>query len=165
MEMGSNLGNHVEKDLVSNAPINQEMALNAHLMERFGGLFANAHPHYRLGLLYSKRQITITPYAQSYCDGMFKMLYLLSHVGLPPCLVTEEMLAAGLPEGLDTIVVLGQTEELPEPAMQGLRAFAAHGGRVIADNAGTVKWDFRAFGRAGRALPRSRPPVQYDDRL
>ena len=142
MEMGSNLGNHAVKDLQTNAPINQEMALNAHLMERFGGVFANAHPRTRLGLLYSKRQITITPYAQSYCDGMFKMLYLLSHVGLPPSLVTDEMLSAGLPAGMDTIIVLGQTEELPAQAMQGLRAFVAHGGRVIADSASTVRWDF-----------------------
>lgn len=142
MEMGSNLGAHAVKDLQTNAPVNQEMALNAQLMQRFGGVFANAHPQARLGLLYSKRQITITPYAQSYCDGMFKMLYLLSHVGLPPSLVTDEMLSAGLPEGMDTIIVLGQTEELPEQAMQGLRAFVAHGGRVLADSATTVRWDF-----------------------
>lgn len=142
MEMGSNLSAHAAGDLQANAPANQEMALNAQLMERFGGLFANAHHTANLGLLYSKRQITITPYAQSYCDGSFKMLYLLSHIGLPPNLVTEEMLTAGVPKELDTIVVLGQTEELPEKAMQGLRAFVARGGRVIADTKSTVQWDF-----------------------
>jgi hypothetical protein len=144
-EMGSSLtyGERGRKMLETNSPQNQEVALNARLMRQFGGLLTEARPSARAGLLYSKRQIAMTPYAQSYTDGMFKMLYLLSHVGLPPMLVTEEMLAGnGVPTDLDVIVVLEQHEALPGAAMRGLDAFVARGGRVVGDSASTVAWPF-----------------------
>jgi len=143
-EMGSSLtyGNRGSRMLASNSPQNQEVALSGHLMKQFGGVFAAAIPQPRVGLLYSKRQIAMTPYAQSYTDGMFKMLYLLSHIGLPPALVTEEMLGGPLSADLDVVIVLGQQEELTATAMKGLEAFVARGGRVVADSASSVKWPF-----------------------
>ena len=145
-EMGSSLS---YKDrgrgmLEANSPQSQEAVLSGRLMKQFGGVLAEATPSPRVGLLYSKRQIAMTPYAQSYTDGMFKMLYVLAHVGLPPVLVTEEMLAgaAPLPESLDAVLVLGQHEALPSAAMKGLEAFAGRGGRVIADTASAVAWPF-----------------------
>jgi hypothetical protein len=145
-EMGSSLsyGNRGRKMLEANSPQSQEAALSGRLMKQFGGVLAEATPSPRVGLLYSKRQIAMTPYAQSYTDGMFKMLYVLSHVGLPPVLVTEEMLAgaAPLPESIDAVLVLGQHEAMPPAALKGLEAFAARGGRVIADTASAVTWPF-----------------------
>jgi hypothetical protein len=145
-EMGASLsyGNRGRSMLESNSPQSQEAALSGRLMRQFGGVLAAATPSPRVGLLYSKRQIAMTPYAQSYTDGMFKMLYVLAHVGLPPVLVTEEMLAGAtpLPESLDAVLVLGQHEALPPAAMQGIEAFSARGGRVIADTASAVAWPF-----------------------
>ena len=145
-EMGSSLsyGDRGRKMLEANSPQSQEAALSGRLMRQFGGVLAEATPSPRVGLLYSKRQIAMTPYAQSYTDGMFKMLYVLAHVGLPPVLVTEEMLAgaAPLPESLDAVLVLGQHEGLPPAALKGLEAFAGRGGRVIADTATAVTWPF-----------------------
>lgn len=145
-EIGSSLtyGNLGRNLLERNDPYNQEIALNARLMRQFGALIARATHSPRVGLLYSKRQIAMTPYAQSYCDGMFKMIYLLAHVGLPPALITEEMLAgqAPLPASLDAIVVLAQHEQLAPEAMHGLAAFAAAGGRLVADTQTTVAWPF-----------------------
>ncbi len=143
-EMGASLsyGNRGRGMLESNSPQSQEAALSGRLMRQFGGVLAEAIPSPRVGLLYSKRQIAMTPYAQSYTDGMFKMLYVLSHVGLPPVLVTEEMLAgaAPLPASLDAVLVIGQHEAIPQAAMKGLEAFAARGGRVIADTSSAVNW-------------------------
>jgi hypothetical protein len=145
-EMGSSLtyGDRGRKMLEANSPQSQEAALSGRLMKQFGGLLAEATPSSRVGLLYSKRQIAMTPYAQSYTDGTFKMLYTLAHIGLPPVLVTEEMLAgaAPLPESLDAVLVLGQHEAIPPAAMKGLEAFAGRGGRVIADTASAVTWPF-----------------------
>ncbi len=142
-EMGCNLGANARAMLGGNSDKNQEVAANGLLMERLGALFAAAQPLPRVGILYSKRQISMTPYAQSYVDGSFKMQYLLSHTGLTPCLVTEEMLAAsGVPQSVKAIVVLRQSEEMPAPAQAGLAKFAAAGGLVAADTASTVKWDF-----------------------
>ena len=143
-EMGSSLsyGDRGRKMLEANSPQSQEAALSGRLMRQFGGVLAEATPSPRVGLLYSKRQIAMTPYAQSYTDGMFKMLYVLAHVGLPPVLVTVVMLAgaAPLPESLDAVLVLGQHEGLPPAALKGLEAFAGRGGRVIADTATAVTW-------------------------
>jgi len=145
-EIGSSLtyGDFGRTLLEGNAPTSQEVALNARLMREYGPVVAAAKHNPRVGLLYSKRQIAMAPYAQSYCDGMFKMLYLLAHVGLPPALVTEEMLAGDfpMPESLDAIVVLGQHEELVPEAARGLDAFVAKGGRVVADTQTTVAWPF-----------------------
>lgn len=142
-EMGSNLGVNVRTMLGTNADRNQEVDLTGRLMERLGGLLAQARPLPRVGMLYSTRQISMTPYAQSFVDGSFKMMVLLSHAGLTPCLVTEEMLASGqLPASLDAIVVLRQSETLPGAAEQGLRRFAARGGWVVADTHTTVGWNF-----------------------
>jgi hypothetical protein len=145
-EMNSSLsyGDRGRKMLEANSPQSQEAALSGRLMRQFGGVLAEATPSPRVGLLYSKRQIAMTPYAQSYTDGMFKMLYVLAHVGLTPVLVTEEMLAgaAPLPESLDAVLVLGQHEALPPAAIKGLEAFADRGGRVIADTTSAVTWPF-----------------------
>jgi hypothetical protein len=145
-EMGASLSSpgRGRSMLESNSPQSQEAALSGRLMRQFGGLLAEATPSPRVGLFYSKRQIAMTPYAQSYTDGMFKMLYVLAHVGLPPALVTEEMLAgaAPLPESLDAVLLLGQHEALPPAAMKGLEAFAGRGGRVVADTASGVTWPF-----------------------
>ncbi|MFM7290539.1 MAG: hypothetical protein ACKO6B_04820, partial [Planctomycetia bacterium] len=106
-EMGSSLSyGRGRKMLEANSPQSQEAALSGRLMKQFGGVLAEASPSPRIGLLYSKRQIAMTPYAQSYTDGMFKMLYVLAHVGLPTVLVTEEMLAgeSPLPESLDAVL-------------------------------------------------------------
>lgn len=145
-EMGSSLsyGDRGRNMLAANSPQSQEAALSGRLIRQFGGVLAAATPSPRVGLLYSKRQIAMTPYAQSYTDGMFKILYVLAHIGLPPALVTEEMLAgaAPLPETLDAVLVLGQNEALPPAALQGLEAFAGRGGRVIADTGSAVTWPF-----------------------
>lgn len=142
-EMGANLAAVGPAAVRENSPRNQEIALNGKLMERFGGLFAQARQTPRLGLLYSKRQCAITPYAQSYVDGMVKVLYLLSHVGLPPQLITEEMLERdGVPRGIEAIVVPRQSEPLPADAAQALQKFATRGGRVVADTASSVDWPY-----------------------
>jgi hypothetical protein len=141
MEMGGNLGAN-QATVRDNGDMNREIDAVGRLFERFGGLFTRATPAPRCALLYSKRQCVITPYAQSYVDGMVKMLYLLSHVGLPPYLLTEETLATGVPAGTEVVVVLGQTETLPADADAKLRAFAAAGGRVVTDTATTVAWPF-----------------------
>ncbi|MEI6518544.1 MAG: hypothetical protein WCO98_00640 [bacterium] len=142
MEMGSNLTGPASNALKTNEPMNQEIAQTGKFFERFGGLFANAQRAPKLGLLYSKQQCIITPYSQSYVDGMVKAIYLLSHIGLPPELITEEMLEKGVPEGIDAIVVLRQSESLPQQSAKGLKDFAARGGRVIADANSTVNWDY-----------------------
>ncbi len=142
MEMGSNLNGYMAKSLPTNAPVNQEIAMNGKFYERFGGLFARTQRAPKLGLLYSKRQCIITPYSQSYVDGMVKAIYLLSHIGLPPELITDEMLESGLPAGIDTIVVLRQSESLPEKSAKALDDFVKGGGRVIADTHSTVNWSF-----------------------
>ncbi len=141
MEMGGNLGVN-QAAVRDNGDQNREIDAVGRLFQRFGGLFTRATPAPRLALLYSKRQCVITPYAQSYVDGMVKMLYLLSHVGMPPYLLTEETLANGVPAGTEVVVALGQTETLPADAEAKLHAFAAAGGRVITDTATTVDWPY-----------------------
>lgn len=75
-EMGASLSPSRGRSMLeANSPQGQEAALSGRLMRQFGGLLAEATPSPQVGLLYSKRQIAMTPYAQSYTDGLFKMLY------------------------------------------------------------------------------------------
>jgi len=93
------------------------------------GLFTSTRPSRAWGLLYSMRPGIVTPYAQSYCDGLFKMMYLLSHVGLPPALVTNRCSSRPAAD-MDTLIVLRQSEELPAEAVKALTDFVTRGGRV-----------------------------------
>jgi len=141
MEMGASLLSN-QQTVETNGAQNREYDVTGRFFERFGSVLTRTTATPRLALLYSKRQCIITPYAQSYVDGMLKVIYLLSHVALPPALLTEDTLENGVPVGTDVIIVLGQTEPLSDTANTRLREFVARGGRVIVDSATECPWTF-----------------------
>lgn len=120
----------------------REMAMAGQFIQRLGGAIAQARPVQRVGMLYSERQIAMTPYAQGAIDGWYKIMFVLARAGLTPYPITENMLASGLPGELEAIVVVNQSEALPDAALKGLEAFAARGGSVLMDTQSTVAWPF-----------------------
>ena len=143
-EMGSSLSyrNRGTRMLRNNSSQLQEAAMTARLMRDLGGIITKSKHRPRVGILFSDRNISLRPWIPVNTDAVYKAFYLLSHIGLPPAIVTERMLANGQPESMDALIVLHHTTPLSAGAREGLESFVDHGGRVISDTHTTMDWDF-----------------------
>ena len=86
-------------------------------------------------------QLDINAYSVggNYKEQVLSVHQALSRAGYPAHIVDERLLARGALGKYKTLVVVGQTFDLPGDARQALNDFAAAGGRIVVDRTTTVK--------------------------
>lgn len=86
-------------------------------------------------------QLDINAYSVggNYKEQVLSVHQALSRAGYPAHIIDERLLPRGALTKYKTLVVVGQTFDLPADAMQSLNAFAAAGGRIVIDRKTTVK--------------------------
>ncbi len=85
-------------------------------------------------------EIDINAYSISgdYRDSVLTAHYALARAGYPAQIVHESLLPRGILKKYRTLVIVGQTFDLPRDVVQAIDAFAAAGGKIVVDRSCTV---------------------------
>ncbi len=89
------------------------------------------------------KEIDINAYnvGGDYKETVLTAHYAVSRAGYPAHIVHERTLPYGVLKNYKTLVIVGQTQDLPEPIDETLRQFVGAGGRIITDKSTTQKFD------------------------
>ncbi|HLQ43236.1 MAG TPA: hypothetical protein VK137_00790, partial [Planctomycetaceae bacterium] len=89
------------------------------------------------------KEIDINAYnvGGDYKETVLAAHYALSRAGYPAHIVHERTLPYGVLKNYKTLVIVGQTHDLPDPIDETLRQFTAAGGRIVTDKSTTQKFD------------------------
>jgi hypothetical protein len=100
-------------------------------------------------------QIEVNAYnvGGNYKEQVLTVHQALSRAGYPAHVVDERLLPRGALTNYKTLVIVGQTFELPGEVKQALDAFTAAGGQVVHDSTTTVKVDRALATEANFANP------------
>jgi hypothetical protein len=107
-------------------------------LDRFAALAVEGRPDHGAGILFSKSQYARQHIVMGFGAAPYKALVALTRLGYTPCFVTEEDLIAGRTQGIDALLVIGQTVPLPLEAAQAIGNFVRSGKRVLVDGSTTV---------------------------
>lgn len=125
-------------DKIKDQPAGQDVLAGRDFLHRFAALALECRGGHGVGILFSKSQFSRQHVAMGYGVPAYKAFVALTRLGYTPRFVTEEELAAGQVKDVKALLVIGQTVPLPEKAAAGIDAFAAAGGRVLADGSCTA---------------------------
>ncbi|MFM9961945.1 MAG: hypothetical protein ACKV2Q_12055 [Planctomycetaceae bacterium] len=76
-----------------------------------------------------------------YKESVLTAHYALSRAGYPAQIIHERTLPYGALKNFKTLVIVGQTHELPDLIEEHLKKFTDAGGRIVVDKSTTVKFD------------------------
>ena len=108
-------------------------------LDRFAFLATECRGDYGVGILFSRTQHARQHLAQGFGTPQYKALVTLTRLGYTPRFVTEEEIEAVGVNGVKALVLVGQTFPLPPKVVERIEAFAKKGGRVLLDDASTIK--------------------------
>jgi len=104
--------------------------LTGELATRYGAWLNAFQPRVQVAILYSVSQGG-TNYGLS--SPIFFAFYTLTQLNRPARLLTEDEIARGALGEVRALLLVGQTQPLPETTRAAIAAFAAHGGKVLCD--------------------------------
>lgn len=89
------------------------------------------------------KEIDINAYniGGDYKEAVLTAHYALARAGFPAQIIHERTLPYGALKNLKTLVVVGQTQPLPDTITEHLKKFTDAGGRIVVDRSTTVKFD------------------------
>ncbi|MBC7817862.1 MAG: hypothetical protein IAG10_13300, partial [Planctomycetaceae bacterium] len=89
------------------------------------------------------KEIDINAYnvGGDYKESVLTAHYALSRAGYPAQIIHERTLPYGALKNYKTLVIVGQTHELPDLIEEHLKKFTDAGGRIVVDQSTTVKFD------------------------
>lgn len=89
------------------------------------------------------KEIDINAYniGGDYKEAVLTAHYALARAGYPAQIIHERTLPYGALKNLKTLVIVGQTHELPDAIKEHLKKFTDSGGRIVVDKSTTVKSD------------------------
>lgn len=89
------------------------------------------------------KEIDINAYniGGDYKESVLTAHYALARAGFPAQIVHERTLPYGALKNFKTLVIVGQTHELPDAIEEHLKKFTDAGGRIVVDKSTTVKFD------------------------
>ena len=89
------------------------------------------------------KEIDINAYniGGDYKEAVLTAHYALARAGFPAQIVHERTLPYGALKNFQTLVIVGQTNELPDAIEEHLKKFTDAGGRIVVDQSTTVKFD------------------------
>jgi hypothetical protein len=99
---------------------------------------------------------------QNYQDQVLGVHQALVRAGYPTHIIHEGILAEGVLKRYKTLVVVGQTFDLPEVANKAIADFVAQGGKVVVDRTTTVKFPEALVGEADWRDPAFRWSLPFD---
>lgn len=76
-----------------------------------------------------------------YKEAVLTAHYALSRAGYPAHIIHERTLPYGALKNYKTLVIVGQTFELPAPIQEAVQQFVSAGGRIVTDQSTTVRFD------------------------
>jgi len=88
------------------------------------------------------KEVEINAYSigEDYKEAVLTAHYALSRAGYPAHIVDERLLPGGILRNYQTLVIVGQTFDLPEPVQKALLHFTGRGGRIVVDRSTTVRF-------------------------
>ncbi len=89
------------------------------------------------------KEIDINAYniGGDYKESVLTAHYALARAGYPAHIIHERTLPYGALKSYKTLVIVGQTHELPDLIEEHLKKFTDAGGRIVVDKSTTVKFD------------------------
>lgn len=89
------------------------------------------------------KEIDINAYniGGDYKEAVLTAHYALARAGFPAQIVHERTLPYGALKTFKTLVIVGQTQALPDTITEHLKKFTEAGGRIVVDQSTTVKFD------------------------
>ncbi|TXT36481.1 MAG: hypothetical protein FD138_966 [Planctomycetota bacterium] len=89
------------------------------------------------------KEIDINAYniGGDYKEAVLAAHYALARAGYPAQIIHERTLPYGALKNLKTLVIVGQTFDLPDAIEEHLKKFIDAGGRIVVDKGTTVKFD------------------------
>ncbi len=89
------------------------------------------------------KEIDINAYnvGGDYKESVLTAHYALARAGYPAQIIHERTLPYGALKNYKTLVIVGQTHELPDLIEEHLKKFTDAGGRIVVDKSTTVKFD------------------------
>lgn len=89
------------------------------------------------------KEIDINAYniGGDYKEAVLTAHYALARAGFPAQIVHERTLPYGALKNFKTLVIVGQTHDLPDAIEEHLKKFTDAGGRIVVDKSTTVKFD------------------------
>jgi hypothetical protein len=89
------------------------------------------------------KEIDINAYniGGDYKEAVLTAHYALARAGYPAHIIHERTLPYGALKNYKTLVIVGQTHELPDLIEEHLKKFTDAGGRIVVDKSTTVKFD------------------------
>lgn len=90
-----------------------------------------------------RKEIDINAYnvGGDYKEAVLTAHYALARAGYPAQVIHERTLPYGALRSFKTLVIVGQTTELPDAITEHLKKFTDAGGRIVVDKSTTVKFD------------------------
>jgi len=131
--------------------IAEDLRSGKDFLDRFAFLATECRGDYGVGILFSRSQHARQHLAQGFGTPQYKALVTLTRLGYTPGFVTEEEIAEKGVGGVKALVIVGQTFPLPPKVVEGIESFAKKGGRVLLDDASTIK--IRGAESLGVAIP------------
>jgi hypothetical protein len=88
------------------------------------------------------KEVSISAYSVGgdYKETVLTAHYALSRAGYPSHIVDERLLSAGTLKKYKTLVIAGQTFDLPKDVQEAIRTFVDGGGQIVVDRSTTVKF-------------------------
>jgi hypothetical protein len=89
------------------------------------------------------KEVSINAYnvGGDYKETVLTAHYALARAGYPAHIIDERLLPAGALKKYKTLVIAGQTFDLPKNVQEAIRTFIDGGGQVVVDRSTTVKFD------------------------
>ncbi len=108
-------------------------------MKRFAALGEQCLPTRKVALLYSQVQMGRQEITQGLSSSQFAAFTTLARLGYQPQFVTEDLINAGQLQGYGGLVIVNQSEPLPQATVAKIATFTGAGGKLYLDKSSTIQ--------------------------
>ena len=117
----------------------QDYIAGRDFMKRFAALGEQCRPLRKVAVLHSQVQMGRQEVTQGLATPQFAAFTTLARLGYQPQFITEDLIAAGQLQEYGGLVIMNQSESLPEAIEAKISTFTAAGGKLYLDKSSTIK--------------------------